>query len=78
VPIATLAGLYAVGTVTSSLFIENVFALPGLGALLSQATDNHDVPVIQGVALAYAVIVIVINLVTDMACASINPKLRTS
>jgi len=78
VPIMTLIGLYAVGAVTGSLFIENVFALPGLGALLGTATGNQDVPVIQGVALAYAVIVIVINLITDMACASINPKLRRS
>lgn len=78
VPIATLTGLYAVGAVTGSLFVENVFAIPGLGSLLSSATDNHDVSVIQGVALAYAVIVIVINLATDLLCAWINPKLRRS
>ncbi|MGN6762723.1 MAG: ABC transporter permease [Leifsonia sp.] len=78
VPILTLVGLYAVGAITGSLFIENVFALPGLGALLSTATDNHDVPVIQGVALAYAVIVVVFNLATDVLSALINPKLRMS
>lgn len=78
IPIATLVGLYAIGSITGSLFIENVFALPGLGSLLNTATQNHDVPVIQGVALAYAVIVILINLITDIACALINPRLRTS
>lgn len=76
VPIVTLVGLQAIGAIAGSLFIENVFALPGLGSLVNTATGQHDIPVIQGVALTYTVIVIVINLITDIAYSLLNPKLK--
>jgi peptide/nickel transport system permease protein len=76
--ITTVLGLSFVGALSGSLFVENVFVLPGLGSLVYTATSQHDVPVIQGVALAYAVIVIVVNLVIDVTYVYLNPKVRTS
>jgi len=77
VSIVTVIGLGFVGALAGSLFIENVFVLPGLGSLINTATTQHDVPVIQGVALAFAVIVIVINLLIDMSYNLLNPKVKT-
>jgi peptide/nickel transport system permease protein len=77
IPVITVIGLGFVGALSASLFVENVFVLPGLGTLVSVATDNHDVPIIQGVALAYTVIVIIVNLVIDVSYAFLNPKVRT-
>lgn len=77
VSIVTVIGLGFVGSLAGSLFVENVFVLPGLGALVNTATTQHDVPVIQGVALAYAVIVVLVNLVIDISYAFLNPKVRT-
>lgn len=76
VPIVTVIGLVFVGALAGSLFVENVFALPGLGSLVNQATLLGDIPVIQGVALAYACIVIVVNLVVDVSYGFLNPKVR--
>ncbi|WP_344751485.1 ABC transporter permease [Gryllotalpicola koreensis] len=77
VPVVTVVGLGFVGALAGSLFVENVFVLPGLGSLVNTATTQHDVPVIQGVALAYAVIVVAINLVIDISYAFLNPKVKT-
>ena len=74
VAIVTVIGLGFVGSLAGSLFVENVFVLPGLGSLVNQATSQHDVPVIQGVAIAYALIVVIANLVIDASYAFLNPK----
>lgn len=78
VSIATVVGLGFVGSISGSLFIENVFVLPGLGSLVNDATSQHDVPVIQGVALAYTLMVIAVNLVIDIVYTALNPRVRTS
>lgn len=78
VTIVTVLGLGFVGALSGSLFVENVFVLPGLGSLVNDATNQHDVPVIQGVALAYTLIVIVVNLLVDICYATLNPRVRTS
>lgn len=78
VGIITVVGIAFVGALAGSVFVENVFALPGLGSLVITATSQHDIPVIQGVALAFTVIVIVVNLVVDVSYAWLNPKVRVS
>lgn len=78
VSIVTVIGLGFVGALAGSLFIENVFVLPGLGSLINTATTQHDVPVIQGIALAFAVIVIVVNLLIDVSYNLLNPRLKPS
>lgn len=77
IPVITVIGLCFIGALSGSIYVESVFVLPGLGSLVVEATGNHDVPVIQGVTLAFTAIVIVVNLVIDIAYARLNPKLRT-
>lgn len=78
VPITTVIGLAFVGSLSGSLFVENVFVLPGLGSRLAEATNEHDISVIQGIALAYTLLVIGVNLVVDVAYVYLNPKARTA
>lgn len=78
VSITTVLALGFVGAISGSLFVENVFVLPGLGSLVNDATNQHDIPVIQGVALAYTVMVIVVNLIIDIVYTYLNPSVRTS
>lgn len=78
VGIATVLGIAFIGALSGSVFVETVFALPGLGSLVVEATARHDIPVIQGVALAFTLIVIVVNLVVDLSYAWFNPKIRAS
>jgi len=75
--VATVVGLIFVGSLAGSVFLEQVFVLPGLGALAYSATNQNDLPVIQGVALTMTLIVIVVNICVDLSYLALNPKART-
>ena len=78
IPITTLLGTYLVGLLGGAVLIESVFALPGLGSLAVSATSGHDLPVIQGVALYFCVIVVVVNLIVDLMYGWLNPRARAA
>jgi peptide/nickel transport system permease protein len=78
IPVVTSLGLISAGMLSGTVFIENVFVLPGLGSLATQATLDHDVPVILGVGVFFTLSVIVINLLIDFAYGLLNPKVRVS
>jgi peptide/nickel transport system permease protein len=77
-PVMTVLGLMFAGLFSGTVLVENVFALPGLGGLVVQATARHDVPVVEGVALVFALIVVLTNLVVDILYGVLNPKARKS
>lgn len=76
VPIATLAGLQAISLLGGTVLVESVFALPGLGGLAVSATEQHDLPVIEGIVLYFTIMVVLINLAVDIVCTWLNPRLR--
>jgi len=67
-----------VGALSGTVLVESVFAMPGLGGLAVQATANHDLPLIQGVAVYFTVIVILVNLLVDLAYAALDPRVRVT
>jgi peptide/nickel transport system permease protein len=69
-------GLMFVGLFSGTVLIENVFAYPGLGGLVVQATAQHDIPVVEGIALTFAVFVVIANLAVDLLYGWLNPKAR--
>lgn len=74
----TALAIQVVGLLGASVVIEQIFALQGLGSFAVEATTRTDIPVIVGVLLAYVLIVVVVNLLVDLAIAWINPKVRLS
>ncbi len=62
--------------VGNTLVIERVFAIPGIGALMLDSIRVRDFPVVQGVTLVVGVIVVIVALVTDLAHASLDPRVR--
>jgi peptide/nickel transport system permease protein len=60
--------------ISGTVLVENVFSLPGLGQLLVNSVANRDYPVVQAVALLFAVLIVLINLVTDITQASLDPR----
>lgn len=60
----------------STLVVEKVFALNGIGLLMITAIFNRDFPIVQGVTLLFAVMVVVVNLLTDLAHAALDPRVR--
>jgi peptide/nickel transport system permease protein len=74
-PTVSLIGVQAGFMFGGTLLVEVIYTLPGLGNLMVQALRNHDLPLIQGIALVYCVIVLVINTVVEIAYVGLNPKL---
>lgn len=75
-PVVTVLGMVAIGTLGGTVFIESVFVLPGLGGLATQSTVDHDLPVILGVGLYFTILVVCINLLVDIAYGLLNPRVR--
>lgn len=75
-PAVTVVSLQFIGMLSGAVLIERVFALPGLGSLAVDAAILGDIPVIMGVLVVTAIIVVVVNLVVDAAITWINPKAR--
>jgi peptide/nickel transport system permease protein len=53
-----------------------VFSVPGIGSLMIGAIFDRDFPVIQAVALVYGVLVVLVNLLTDVAYVALDPRVR--
>jgi peptide/nickel transport system permease protein len=56
--------------------IETIFSVPGLGQLIVKSISDRDYPIIQGVTLAIGVLVLFINLLTDLSYAVLDPRIR--
>ena len=78
IPVATVVGIVFVAALSGTVLVESVFSMPGLGGVAVQATDQHDLPLIQGVAIEFTVIVIIVNLVVDVAYGWLDPRVRVS
>jgi peptide/nickel transport system permease protein len=74
----TILGLHAVYLLGGTVFIENVFALPGLGTLLVDSTIQHDLPVVQGITMFLTIMIVAVNLMVDLAYSWLDPRVRTS
>jgi len=77
-PVITLFGLWLPLLVTGSVFVEMVFAWPGLGSLAATAASSRDYPLVMGAALLAAGLVVTASLLTDLAYALLDPRVRYS
>lgn len=77
-PALTVLSLQFIGMMSGVVLIEQIFALPGLGRLLLSAAASGDLPVVMGVVALLALVVVIVNLVVDLATALLNPRVRLS
>ena len=75
-PLVTVVGGRAGLVVTGAVLVETVFAWPGLGQLLLSSIQTRDIPVLLGLFVLASVTVVVANLITDVACAWLDPRIR--
>ena len=77
-PVVTLIGSTIGVAVGGAIFIESVFNWPGMGLLLVKAVETRDYPVIMGATLVIGACVIVVNLLTDLTYAAIDPRIKVA
>ncbi|MEB2843318.1 ABC transporter permease subunit [Rhizobiales bacterium RZME27] len=77
-PLITMLGLQAAAMLGGSVVIESIFAIPGFGRLAQEAVAGRDTPLLMGIILVSAVLVIVVNLLVDLAQAALDPRIGAS
>lgn len=76
IPMLTLIGPMTAGLLTGSVLIENIFSIPGIGQQFVQSIPSKDFPVIMGTTIVYAVMLMVMILITDIITAFVDPRVR--
>lgn len=75
IPVLTIIGMIIADVLGGSLIIEQVFTIPGIGRLLIMAITNRDFPLVQGMVLYIAAIVVLINFIVDILYHIIDPRI---
>jgi peptide/nickel transport system permease protein len=76
IPILTVAGIQLGQLMAGSIILESVFYLPGLGRLALGAINARDLPVVQGVVLFVAAVIVTINVAVDLLYGLLDPRIR--
>lgn len=76
IPVITLMGLRLGGMIGGSMFVESVFNISGMGTLLVSAIRAQDIPLIQACVLLIAVVACVVNIITDIVYAAVDPRIK--
>lgn len=77
-PIITVLGLQFGALLTGTVIVETLFDWPGIGTLLFQAIQTRDYPLVQGCVLFIASVYVMTNLLTDLAYAAADPRVRVA
>jgi peptide/nickel transport system permease protein len=78
VPLISVLSINIGFLISGTVIVEAVFQLPGLGALLVQSVLTRDYPVIQGLVIVFGVMVIVVNILADLAYGVTDPRVRAA
>lgn len=72
----TFWGMTIADIIANSMIIEQVFTIPGMGSLLISSISNRDYPVVLGIIVLIAALVVVINFIVDLLYSRIDPRIR--
>lgn len=77
-PIVSVMGPLTAGLITGSFVIEYIFSIPGMGNYFITAVTNRDYPLIMGVTLVYAVLIVLANIFVDLIYMKLDPRVVLS
>lgn len=75
-PALSVLAVQFIGLLGGAVIVEQVFAIPGIGQLAVSSTVKADIPMVMGLVLVTAIIVVLVNLIIDLSQAALNPKVR--
>jgi peptide/nickel transport system permease protein len=76
IPVVTTLGVVFIGLLGGTVIVEQIFGIPGLGEAAVTATTSHDLPMIEGIAFYFAILVVIVNLLVDVSYSALNPRVR--
>jgi ABC-type dipeptide/oligopeptide/nickel transport system permease component len=74
IPVVTVLGLDFGSYLTGSILTETIFSWPGVGRYVLNAIDKRDLPAVQGSILFLSLVFVVVNLITDIVYARVDPR----
>lgn len=74
IPVVTIAGIAATNVIMGSFFVETIYGVPGMGRFFVNAALGRDYPVLMGMTLLYATVIILANLVVDLSYVLLDPR----
>lgn len=77
-PIITYLGFLTANVITGSVIIEQIFAIPGMGKYFVQSVIDRDYPLIMGITIFYAALLMVTRFIADIAYVFVDPRIRLS
>ena len=77
-PLVTMLGLQSAAMLGGNVVIESVFAIPGFGRLAQEAVNGRDAPLLMGIIVISAILVICVNFIVDLAYAALDPRIGAS
>jgi oligopeptide transport system permease protein len=75
-PVVSVLGPLAIGSITAALVTETIFSLPGIGKLIVNGAGNRDYTLVLGLVVLVTVVAVTFNLLVDLAYAALDPKIR--
>ena len=75
-PVVTIIGLEFGFVISGVVVVEVIFAWPGLGRTVFDAISNRDIPLVQAAVVVISLFVIIINLITDLVYAKLDPRIK--
>lgn len=75
-PVVTYLGVLTAGIITGSVVVEKIFAIPGIGKHFVSSVIDRDYPLIMGITIFYAVILMVCRFLSDIAYVLVDPRMR--
>ena len=78
IPVVTVIGANVANLIGGAVFLESIFSWPGTGQLYLDAIDSRDYPMIMGITLVLAAVILLANLITDLLYGLIDPRIRYS
>ena len=76
IPVITISGPMVAFLLTGSFVVENIFTIPGIGREFVNSVSNRDYTVIMGLTIFLGIILVLCNLISDMICALVDPRIK--
>ena len=77
-PVVTIFGLQIGYLLGGAVIVEQIFSFPGLGTYMLNGITDHDLPVVQGVAIVFVLFQMAMSLLVDISYSYLNPKVRVA
>jgi ABC-type dipeptide/oligopeptide/nickel transport system permease component len=76
IPLVSVIGIQFGYMLGGSIYIETIFAWPGMGRVVAESVSNRDFPLVQSIAFFTSVVIIILNFLTDLAYGWFDPRIR--